>query len=97
MNKQIETRFTQDYGVRYPIAQAPMAFVGTAPDLAIAVNKAGGLGSLAIGPLPAPAIRELIKAVQTASDGPIHVNFITFLANESQIQAVIDERASIVS
>jgi hypothetical protein len=28
-----ETRFTRDYGVRHPIALAPMAFVGTVPDL----------------------------------------------------------------
>jgi hypothetical protein len=33
MNNQIETRFTRAYGVRHPIALAPMAFVGTAPDL----------------------------------------------------------------
>ena len=39
MNDRIETRFTRDYGVRHPIALAPMAFVGTAPDLAIAVRS----------------------------------------------------------
>jgi len=72
-----ETRFTRDYRVRYPIALAPMAFVGTAPDLAIAVCKAGGLGSLAVGPLPAQAVRNLIKAVKAATDGPLNVNFIT--------------------
>jgi NAD(P)H-dependent flavin oxidoreductase YrpB (nitropropane dioxygenase family) len=47
MNNQIETRFTRDYKVQYPIGLAPMAFVGTTPDLAIAVCNAGGLGSLA--------------------------------------------------
>jgi len=35
MNNEIATRFTRDYGVRHPIAVAPMAFVGTAPNLAI--------------------------------------------------------------
>ena len=33
MIRRIETRFTRDYGVEHPIALAPMAFVGTAPDL----------------------------------------------------------------
>jgi NAD(P)H-dependent flavin oxidoreductase YrpB (nitropropane dioxygenase family) len=47
MNNQIETRFTRDYKVQYPIGLAPMAFVGTTPDLAIAVCNAGGVGSLA--------------------------------------------------
>jgi len=35
MSNEIETRFTRDYGVQYPIALAPMAFVATAPNLAI--------------------------------------------------------------
>jgi len=97
MNDRIETRFTRDYGVRHPIALAPMAFVGTAPDLAIAVCKAGGLGSLAVGPLPAEAVRGLIKAVKAATEGPLNVNFITFLANQAQIQTCIDEHVSVVS
>jgi NAD(P)H-dependent flavin oxidoreductase YrpB (nitropropane dioxygenase family) len=80
MNNQIETRFTRDYKVQYPIGLAPMAFVGTTPDLAIAVCNAGGVGSLAVGPLPAEAIRGLIKAVKTATNGPLNVNFITILA-----------------
>jgi NAD(P)H-dependent flavin oxidoreductase YrpB (nitropropane dioxygenase family) len=92
-----DTRFTRDYGVRHPIALAPMAFVGTAPDLAIAVCKAEGLGSLAVGPLPAEAVRDLIKAVKAATDGLLDVNFITFLASGAQIQACIDEDVSVVS
>jgi NAD(P)H-dependent flavin oxidoreductase YrpB (nitropropane dioxygenase family) len=97
MNNEIETRFTRDYGVKYPIALAPMAFVGTAPDLAIAMCKAGGVGSLAVGPLPAAAVRGLIKAVRAATDGPLNVNFITILANEAQIRACVDESVSVVS
>jgi len=97
MNDEIETRFTRDYGVKYPIALAPMAFVGTAPDLAIAMCKAGGVGSLAVGPLPAAAVRGLIKAVKAATDGPLNVNFITILANEVQIRACVDESVSVVS
>jgi len=46
---KIETRLTQDYGIEYPIALAGMAFVGTAPDLAIAVCQVGAIGSLAAG------------------------------------------------
>ena len=97
MTNRIETRFTRDYGVLHPIALAPMAFVGTAPDLATAVCKAGGLGSLAVGPLPAEAVRGLIKAVKLATNGPLNVNFITFLAHQAQIQACIDEDVPVVS
>jgi enoyl-[acyl-carrier protein] reductase II len=74
-----------------------MAFVGTSPNLAIAVCKAGGLGSLAVGPLPAEAVRELIKAVKAATASPLNVNFITFLAKQDQIRACIDEAVPVVS
>jgi enoyl-[acyl-carrier protein] reductase II len=97
MTDWIETRFTREYAVHHPIALAPMAFVGTAPDLAIAVCKAGGLGSLAVGPLPAEAVRDLVKAVKGATDGPLNVNFITFLANHAQIRACIEENVAVVS
>ena len=97
MSNEIETRFKRDYGVQYPIALASMAFVGTAPNLAIAMCKAGGVGSLAVGPLPAEAVSGLIKAVKAATDASLNVNFITILANEAQIRACIDESVSIVS
>jgi NAD(P)H-dependent flavin oxidoreductase YrpB (nitropropane dioxygenase family) len=89
MNNQIETRFTRDYKVQYPIGLAPMAFVGTTPDLAIAVCNAGGVGSLRCrapsgGGHPRPH-----QGRQTATNGPLNVNFITILANEKQIQRTI--------
>lgn len=97
MEDHIDNRFTRDYGVRHPVALAPMAFVGTAPDLAIAVSRAGGLGSLAVGPLPVQTMRGLIGAVKAAIPGPFQVNFITFLATSDHIQACIDEGVPIVS
>jgi enoyl-[acyl-carrier protein] reductase II len=97
MNNRIETQFTREYEVEHPLALAPMAFVGTAPTLAIAVCKAGGLGSLAVGPLPAEAMRNLIKAVRGATDRPFNVNLITILATEAQIQVCVDERVPVVS
>ncbi len=97
MENPIQTRFTREYGVEHPIALAPMAFVGTSPGLAIAVCEAGALGSLAVGPLPAQAVRGLIRAVKGATKGPLNVNFITFLAKEAQIRACIEEDVSVVS
>jgi NAD(P)H-dependent flavin oxidoreductase YrpB (nitropropane dioxygenase family) len=97
MNDRIETRFTREYGVEHPIALAPMAFVGTTPGLALAVCQAGGVGSLAAGPLPAEVVRRLIQAVRSATNRPFNVNFISVLVNEAQIQACIDERVPIVS
>jgi NAD(P)H-dependent flavin oxidoreductase YrpB (nitropropane dioxygenase family) len=74
-----------------------MTFVGTAPDLAIAICQAGGIGSIAMGPLPAPAVRGLIRAVRQSTDRSFNVNFITLLCQEEQIQVCIDEQVPIVS
>jgi enoyl-[acyl-carrier protein] reductase II len=74
-----------------------MAFVGTPPNLAIAVSRAGGLGSLAVGPLPAEAVRGLIKAFKAEAVGPLNVNCISIFVSEAQIRACIDENVSVVS
>lgn len=97
MNGRIRTRFTSAYGVEHPIAQAGMAFVGTAPSLAVAVCKAGGLGSIAAGPLPAPVLRDLVRAVRNATDRPLNVNFISFLAIDEQVDVCIEEHVPVVS
>jgi nitronate monooxygenase len=57
-----------------PIIQAPMAGVQLS-DLAIAVSKAGGLGSLPCAMLGPDAIRRELTAFRAKSSGPINVNF----------------------
>jgi hypothetical protein len=37
----------------------------------------------------------LIREVKSATDGPLNVNFITFLATEHQIQVFIEETVAI--
>jgi len=49
------------------------------------------------GPLPAEVVRTLIRAVRSATDRPLNVNFITFLVKEEQIGVCIDEAVPIVS
>ena len=59
---------------KIPLIQAPMAGA-QGPDLAIAVCKAGGLGSLPAAMLTPDRLREQIAAVQQATDAPFNVNF----------------------
>jgi nitronate monooxygenase len=67
-------RITDLFGIELPIIQAPLAGVqGSA--LAIAVCKAGGLGSLPCAMLAPEAIRKEIEAIQAASDRPYNLNF----------------------
>lgn len=61
-------------GVDLPIIQAPMAGVqGSA--LAVAVAKAGGLGSLPCAMLTADAMRKELAAIRDQTDRPCNVNF----------------------
>jgi nitronate monooxygenase len=61
-------------GSRWPIIQAPMAGSQGAP-LAIAVSKAGGLGSLPCAMLSPDAMRKELSAIRAATDRPYNVNF----------------------
>lgn len=60
-------------GVTYPVIQAPM-FGVTTPEMVTAAARAGALGSLALGDLPAGKCAEAIRAVKTHTERPFAVN-----------------------
>jgi enoyl-[acyl-carrier protein] reductase II len=93
----LTTRFTQEYGLRTPIAQAGMAFVGSTPELAIAVCRAGGLGSLGVGLMPGPVLTDAIKAIVAGTAGAFNVNFITIFTDQSHIDAVCSAGVPVAS
>ena len=63
-------------GSELPIIQAPMAGVHLSA-LAIAVCRAGGLGSLPCAMLSVEAMRQELAAIRAATDRPYNVNFFT--------------------
>jgi enoyl-[acyl-carrier protein] reductase II len=91
------TRFTEQFGLSTPIAQAGMAFVGGTPDLAIAVSNAGGLGSLGVGLMPDSIMEQTIKAIQAGTDRPFNVNFITPFTRPEQIDLAGAAGVAVVS
>ena len=93
----IETKFTREYGVRYPFACAGMAFAGSSPALPIAVGRAGGIGAYGVGPLPAPLVAQHVAAIRGAVDAPLNLNFITLLTDESHIALCEELRPAIAS
>ena len=93
----IKTRFTARYGVRHPLAQAGMAFAGWSPQLATAVSRAGGIGSLGAGLLPEEQVRALVGAVQAERAGPFGVNFLTNFEHQAQARACAEMKVPIVS
>ena len=65
------------FGIEHPIVQAPMA---TASDveIAVAVARAGGLGSLPAGTIDPEKLREHLSAFRASAPGkPVNVNFFT--------------------
>ena len=60
-------------GIELPIVQAPMAGVST-PEIAAAVSRAGGLGSIGVGAVDAEGTRQMIAAVKARTDRPFQVN-----------------------
>jgi nitronate monooxygenase len=66
--------FCERLALEHPIIQAPMAGVST-PALALAVSRAGALGSLATGATPAAAtVAQQLADLQGATDRPFNVN-----------------------
>lgn len=97
----METRFTQRMGVRYPIMQGGMMWVGTA-DLAAAVSNAGALGTITALTQPSPdALRREIDRCRTLTGNPFAVN-LTILPSVNPPpyaeyrRAIIDSGVTIV-
>jgi NAD(P)H-dependent flavin oxidoreductase YrpB (nitropropane dioxygenase family) len=90
-------QFCAAYGVRHPIASAGMAFVGSTPDLAIAVGKAGGLAAIGAGILPPDAIGATLATFRAALSAPVNLNFVTFMTTDVTIALCEELRPEIVS
>jgi nitronate monooxygenase len=97
----MKTRVTELLGIRYPIIQGGMQWVGTA-ELASAVSNAGGLGILTALTQPTPAdLRREIERCRSLTDQPFGVNLtilpaITPPPYAEYLQAIIDSGIKIV-
>ena len=70
----MKTRVTEQLGIRYPIIQGGMQWVGTA-ELASAVSNAGGLGILTALTQPTPeALAGEIARCRRMTEQPFGVN-----------------------
>jgi len=69
----IRTPLCDLIGIKYPIVQGGMAWVGTA-ELAAAVSNAGGLGVIGGGNAPTEDIADEIRRVKELTDKPFGLN-----------------------
>lgn len=97
----MKTRVTEQLGIRYPIIQGGMQWVGTA-EMASAVSNAGGLGIVTALTQPTPqALAQEIARCRNMTERPFGVN-ITILPAikpppyEEYMAAVIDSGIKIV-
>ena len=67
-------RYLDLVGIDHPIIQAPMAGANLGA-MAIAVSRAGGLGSLPCGMLDVEQARAELNVIRQQTDKPINVNF----------------------
>jgi nitronate monooxygenase len=74
MSRWPDSRLTDLLGIDLPIVQAPMAGVAFA-DMAAAVSRAGGLGSLACAMLSAGQVRSEVAAIRQQGCLPLNLNF----------------------
>src|SRR3546814_2992199 len=91
----MKTRITELFGIKHPVIQGGMHFVGLA-EMAAAVSNAGGLGIITGLTQPTPeALAKEIARCNDMTDKPFGVN-LTFLPGFANppypeyIQAIID-------
>ncbi|MGF6743456.1 NAD(P)H-dependent flavin oxidoreductase [Paraburkholderia atlantica] len=97
----MKTRITELLGIRYPIVQGGMMWVGRA-ELAAAVSNAGALGTITALTQPTPeALCNEIGRVRSMTDQPFAVN-LTILPTikpvpyDEYVQAVVESGVKIV-
>ncbi|SDR20958.1 nitronate monooxygenase [Paraburkholderia fungorum] len=69
-----DERILSLFGIDLPIIQAPMAGVGNL-QLAVAVARAGGLGSLPCALLSAEQVRSAVTSIRTQTSAALNLNF----------------------
>jgi nitronate monooxygenase len=85
----LSTRFTELFGVRHPIAQAPMG--GSAGGaLAAAVARGGGLGMLGAGQGDREWLDRELPIVASGTDEPWGVGFLTWAVDADAVQRVLE-------
>ena len=84
-------------GIKYPIFQGGMAWIGTA-ELASAVSNAGGLGLIGAGHMPPDALRSEIHKVKDRTKNPFGVNVMLMSPFVKEVmQVVLEERVPVIT
>ena len=84
-------------GIKYPIFQGGMAWIGTA-ELASAVSNAGGLGIIGAGHMPPDVLRAEIQKCKGWTKKPFGVNVMLMSPYVKEVmQVVLEEKVPVVT
>ena len=97
MNNEIETRFTRDYGVQASHRTSTHGVRWHSPRPCHRHVQGGRCRFARCRAASGSGRPRPHQGRQSATDGPLNVNFITILANQAQIRTCIDESVSVVS
>lgn len=92
----VKTRLCRELAIDHPIFSAPLGGGTAGPALTAAVSDAGGLGLLGMGGVPAPAIREQIRATRQRTSKPFGVGLLLPLLQGGEVEACVDERVPVL-
>jgi nitronate monooxygenase len=95
----LRTRFTDMFGLRYPVMSAPMTLHSGAT-LAAAVSRAGGLGSIPVSDVPGPdGLHHEVASLRVETDRPFAIGFISDLIPFAEVlfEAALASRPNLVA
>lgn len=96
-SNRLETRATKLFGVKYPIVQTGMGWVGTSK-LTAATSNAGGLGILASAPMTFDQMVTAVGEIKSWTDKPFGVNMRTDAFDiDKRVDFVISQRVPVAS
>ena len=90
-----QNRLTERLGLDVPIIQAPMAGAST-PEMAIAVSRRGGIGSLGCSLQSAEKTRQDCESIRARTNGTFNINFFVHkdpLLDESRAESTREKLA----
>jgi enoyl-[acyl-carrier protein] reductase II len=91
----LQTRITEQYGLKVPFINAGMAFIATAP-LVRAVCKAGGMGMLGIAAMPPDVLQAAIRDIKAVDPACFGVDIIARFSAIEHIDLCVMEKVPVV-
>lgn len=86
----------ESLGLRWPIVQAAMGGGISTAELAVAVSRAGGLGTIGLMPEDAFA-SEIVRAREALGELPFAANLLMPMMRRAHLEACIEHRVPVVS